>query len=75
LLVAGDLLAEDFVFVFAAVGLTEEFVFVTAFALVAEADLLAGLLTVLACGSCFCVLPAGNLAEAGFSCAALACAG
>jgi hypothetical protein len=74
LFAADDLLEDDFAF--AAVDFfTEEFVFFTFGDLAAEADLVVDLLAVLAFGSGFCVLSAGNFAEAGFSCAVLACAG
>lgn len=69
LLAVDDLLVEDLV----VVGdfFTEELVLFTSSDLAVEADLVAGLLTLLAFGSGFCVLSADNFAEAGFSCAVL----
>jgi hypothetical protein len=74
LLAADDVLVEDFV-VAVVDFFTEEFVFLTLGDLAAEADLVVDLLAVLAFGSGFCVLSAGNFADAGFSCAVLAGAG
>jgi len=70
LLAADDLLVEDFV-VAVVDFFTEEPVFLTLFDLAVEVDLAAGLLTLLAFVSDFCVLPEDIFADAGFNCAVL----
>jgi len=70
LLAADDLLVEDLV-VAVVDFFAEESVFFTLSDLAVEVDLVAGLLTLLAFGSGFCVLSEDDFAEAGLSCAVL----